>query len=58
MDPHPQRPAAFNDAVRRLERCPKCGEGNRFGQSPIVEVDPETRQAFCTNCAHHWTVTE
>jgi DNA-directed RNA polymerase subunit M/transcription elongation factor TFIIS len=53
------RPAAFNEAVRRLERCPKCGAENQFDkQTPTIEVDPHARQAFCTNCSHDWKVSE
>jgi hypothetical protein len=53
-----KRPSAFNNAVRRLERCPKCGVENEFGQSPTIDVNAVTRQAFCNSCSHSWKVIE
>ena len=34
-------------------RCPRCGEMNRPGAKPTLEVQPGGK-IFCTVCSHVW----
>ena len=47
--------SAFRDAAaRELQTalvCPGCGEVNRSGVAPAIEVSQDWRTAFCTVCS-------
>ena len=51
----------FRTAVRALKlaelSCPGCGEQNKPGAQPMLELDPHG-EAFCNKCGKSWMPKE